>query len=164
MKRELIQNVKVQPYTSGAALDRTGFLSGVIGAVIGTAGALTLTITHSDDNSSYEAVTDKLVFPEKQTEGGTFTTEELGSGRRREYRHRPARSEELRENHRVRRCCYQHHAGRCAGRQARPARVRRAVPCRGFISLWVRPATRLPVPAPQRPRLRLPRRRSRNRK
>ena len=57
MKRELIQNVKVQPYTSGAALDRTGFLSGVIGAVIGTAGALTLTITHSDDNSSYEAVT-----------------------------------------------------------------------------------------------------------
>ena len=27
MKRELIQNVKVQPYTSGAALDRTGFLS-----------------------------------------------------------------------------------------------------------------------------------------
>ena len=78
MKRELIQNVKVQPYTSGAALDRTGFLSGVIGAVIGTAGALTLTITHSDDNSSYEAVTDKLVFPEKQTEGGTFTTEELG--------------------------------------------------------------------------------------
>lgn len=86
MKRELIQNVKVQPYTSGAALDRTGFLSGVIGAVIGTAGtagtagALTLTITHSDDNSSYEAVTDKLVFPEKQTEGGTFTTEELEVG------------------------------------------------------------------------------------
>ena len=63
MKRELIQNVKVQPYTSGAALGRTGFLSGVIGAVIGTAGALTLSITHSDDNSSYEAVTDKLVFP-----------------------------------------------------------------------------------------------------
>ena len=58
MKRELIQNVKVQPYTSGAALDRTGFLSGVIGAVIGTAGALTLTITHSDDYSSYVAVTD----------------------------------------------------------------------------------------------------------
>lgn len=80
MKRELIQNVKVQPYTSGAALDRTGFLSGVIGAVIGTAGALTLTITHSDDNSSYEAVTDKLVFPEKQTEGGTFTTEKLEVG------------------------------------------------------------------------------------
>lgn len=79
MKRELIQNVKVQPYTSGDALDRTGFLSGVIGAVIGTAGALTLTVTHSDDNSTFEAVTDKLVFPEKQTEGGTFTTEELAA-------------------------------------------------------------------------------------
>ena len=52
----------------------------IFGAVIGTAGALTLTITHSDDNSSYEAVTDKLVFPEKQTEGGTFTTEELEVG------------------------------------------------------------------------------------
>lgn len=77
MKRELIQNVKVLPYASGDAIDRTGFLSGVIGAVIGTAGALTLTITHSDDGTSYEAVTDKLVFPEKQTEGGTFTTEEL---------------------------------------------------------------------------------------
>lgn len=77
MKRELIQNVKVLPYTSGNAIDRTGFLSGVIGAVIGTAGALTLTVTHSDDDTDYVAVTDKLVFPEKQTEGGTFTTEEL---------------------------------------------------------------------------------------
>ena len=53
MKRELLQNVKVQPYTSGDALDRTGFLSGVIGAVIGTAGGLTLTVTHSDDNTTY---------------------------------------------------------------------------------------------------------------
>lgn len=77
MKRELLQNVKVQPYTSGDALDRTGFLSGVIGAVIGTAGELTLTVTHSDDNTTYVPVTDKLVFPDKQTEGGTFTTEEL---------------------------------------------------------------------------------------
>ena len=80
MKRELLQNVKVLPYTSGDAVDRTGFLSGVIGAKIGTAGALTLTVTHSDDNTSYVAVTDKLVFPEKQTEGGTFTTEELAVG------------------------------------------------------------------------------------
>jgi len=77
MKRELLQNVKVQPLTSGSAVERTGFLSGIIGAVIGTAGALTLTITHSDDGTTFEAVTDKLVFPEKQTDGGTFTTEEL---------------------------------------------------------------------------------------
>lgn len=77
MKRELLQNVKVQPYTSGSAIERAGFLSGILGAVIGTAGELTLTITHSDDGTIFEAVTDKLVFPDKQTEGGTYTLEEL---------------------------------------------------------------------------------------
>lgn len=77
MKRELLQNVKVQPLTADTAIDRTGFLSGIVGAVIGTAGELTLTITHSDDGETFVAVTDKLVFPEKQTEGGTFTTEEV---------------------------------------------------------------------------------------
>lgn len=75
MKRELLQNVKVQPITADTVIDRAGFLSGIVGAVIGTAGELTLTITHSDDGTSFDAVTDKLVFPEKQTEGGTFTTE-----------------------------------------------------------------------------------------
>lgn len=75
MKRELLQNVKVQPITADTVIDRTGFLSGIVGAVIGTAGELTLTITHSDDGTTFDAVTDKLVFPEKQTEGGTFTTE-----------------------------------------------------------------------------------------
>lgn len=80
MKRELLQNVKVLPYTSGEAIDRSGFLSGVIGAKIGTAGALTLTVTHSDDNSDFVPVTDVQVFPEKQTEGGTFTTEEMEVG------------------------------------------------------------------------------------
>lgn len=77
MKRELLQNVKVFPYTSGDAINRSGFLSGVIGAKIGTAGELTLTVTHSDNDSDYVPVTDVQVFPEKQTEGGTFTTEEL---------------------------------------------------------------------------------------
>lgn len=75
MKRELLQNVKVQPITADTVIDRAGFLSGIVGAVIGTAGELTLTITHSDDGTTFDAVTDKLVFPEKQTEGGTFTTE-----------------------------------------------------------------------------------------
>lgn len=80
MKRELIQNTKVQPYTSGDAIERTGFLSGVIGAVIGTAGALTVTVAHSDDRTTFENVTDVLVFPEKQTEGGVFTTDALAAG------------------------------------------------------------------------------------
>ncbi len=77
MKRELLQNTKVQPYTSGDAIERTGFLSGVIGAVIGTEGTLTLTIAHSDDGTTFEDVTDKRLFIEKQTEGGVFTTEAL---------------------------------------------------------------------------------------
>lgn len=70
MKRELLQNVKIQPYTSGDALDREGFLSAVIGAKIGTTGALTVTVTHSDDNSTFTAVTDTLVFPDKPTTQG----------------------------------------------------------------------------------------------
>lgn len=77
MKRELLQSVKVQPYTSGDVIERSGFLSGVIGAVIGTAGALTLTITHSDDGTTFETITDKQAFTEKHTKDGVFTTGEL---------------------------------------------------------------------------------------
>lgn len=77
MKRELLQNVRVQPYTSGNAIERTGFLSAVVGAVIGTAGALTLTITHSDDGNTFEAVKDEMVFPEKKTTEGAYTTDTL---------------------------------------------------------------------------------------
>ncbi|MCX4357046.1 MAG: hypothetical protein OSJ43_12625 [Oscillospiraceae bacterium] len=77
MKRTLLQNVKVQPYTSGTAIDREGFLSVIVAATIGTAGALTLTITHSDDGTDYTAVTDKQVFPEAPTKNGEFTTDTL---------------------------------------------------------------------------------------
>jgi hypothetical protein len=80
MKRELIQNAKVQPYTSGDAVERTGFLSAILGANIGTAGALTVTATHSDDGTTFVPVTDKLVFPEAPTVGGVFTTPALGVG------------------------------------------------------------------------------------
>lgn len=81
MKRELIQNTKVLPYTSGDAIDKAGFLSGVIGAVIGTEGALTLTVTHCDiADGTFVAVTDKQLFPEKQTTGGVFTTDTLKAG------------------------------------------------------------------------------------
>lgn len=80
MKRALLQNVKVQPYTSGAVIDKTRFLSAILGAVIGTAGTLTITATHSDDGTTFEPVTDKLVFPEKATTGGVFTTDTLEIG------------------------------------------------------------------------------------
>ena len=77
MKRELIQNVKVQPYTTGDALDRTGFLSAILGGVIGTAGELTVTVTHSDDGTTFEAVTDTKVFPDKDSENGAITIKDL---------------------------------------------------------------------------------------
>lgn len=54
MKRELIQNVKVTPYTSEVAIDRDGFLSAVLGVLVGTpTGSLTglavkLTVTECD--------------------------------------------------------------------------------------------------------------------
>jgi hypothetical protein len=80
MKRELLQNVIVQPYTSGAVIDRSGFLSAILGASIGTAGALTVTATHSDDGTTFVAVPDTLVFPEKKTAGGVYTTDALAVG------------------------------------------------------------------------------------
>lgn len=77
MKRELLQNTRVQPYTSGSAIERTGFLSAIVGAVIGTAGALTLTITHSGDGQTFEAVKDELVFLDKKSTDGTYTADAL---------------------------------------------------------------------------------------
>ena len=45
--------------------------------MIGTAGALTLTVTHSDDGTTFEDVKDKNLFIEKPTEDGAFTTESI---------------------------------------------------------------------------------------
>lgn len=73
MKRELIQNVEVRPYTSGDVIDRTDYLSAVIGAAVAAGGMVTVTAEHSDDGTTFEAVTDKLVFPEKTTENGVYT-------------------------------------------------------------------------------------------
>ncbi len=77
MKRSLLQNIKVQPYTSGAVIERRGFLSAVVAAVIGTAGTLTLTITHSDDGVTFVPVTDTNVFSETLTIDGVLTTDAL---------------------------------------------------------------------------------------
>lgn len=75
MKRELFQNVLAMPYTSGEAIIREGYLSAVIGAVVGAEGKLTVTIEHSDDGTTFVPVTDPLVFPEKKTEDGKFIFE-----------------------------------------------------------------------------------------
>lgn len=72
MKRNLFQNVTAIPYKSGEAINRTGFLSAVIGANVSSGAEVTITVTHSDDGETFEAVTDKLVFPDTQTEGGVL--------------------------------------------------------------------------------------------
>lgn len=78
MKRNLLQNVKVQPYASGDVIERTGFLSGILGAKIGTTGTLTLTVTHCDTaDGTFEAVPDERLFPDKKITGGVNNVEGL---------------------------------------------------------------------------------------
>jgi len=73
MKRELFQNITAIPYESGSAIDRTGFLSAVIGANVAASATLTVKVEHSDDGETFVPVTDEMVFPEKQTIGGEYT-------------------------------------------------------------------------------------------
>lgn len=72
MKRALIQSVKVTPYTSEDAINREGFLSGILAVKVGSPTgsptgspsglAVKLTITESDQrDSGYAPVKDKLV-------------------------------------------------------------------------------------------------------
>lgn len=83
MKRELLENVKVQPYTSGDAIDREGYLSAVLGVSLGAATGITtgitvkVTFTECDTESgSYTPVADKLVVPGKTTDDtGAVTIE-----------------------------------------------------------------------------------------
>lgn len=72
MKRQLFKNVKVQPYSSAAVIDRAGFLSGALGIKVAaptgspTAAKLTLTITECDtSDGSFVAVADKAVITDK---------------------------------------------------------------------------------------------------
>lgn len=73
MKRSLFQNITAIPYTSGDTIDRSGFLSAVIGANVASGATLTINAEHSDDGETFVPVTDKLVFPEVPTEGGEYT-------------------------------------------------------------------------------------------
>lgn len=83
MKRELLENVKVKPYTSDEAIDREGYLSAVLGVSLGAAtGAPTgitvkVTFTECDtEGGSYTPVADKLVVPGKTTDDtGAVTIE-----------------------------------------------------------------------------------------
>lgn len=83
MKRELLENVKVQPYTSGDAIDREGYLSAVLGVSLGAATGnptgITVKVTFTECDTecgSYTPVADKLVVPGKTTDDtGAVTIE-----------------------------------------------------------------------------------------
>lgn len=83
MKRELLENVKVQPYTSGDAIDREGYLSAVLGVSLGAATddttGITVKVTFTEcdtENGRYTPVADKLVVPGKTTDDtGAVTIE-----------------------------------------------------------------------------------------
>ena len=63
MKRELFQNVKAIPYTSGTVIDRTGFLSAVVAVSAVAAGNVKLAVTHADtSDGTFEAVTDERLL------------------------------------------------------------------------------------------------------
>ena len=76
MKRNLFQNVLVMPCKSGDVIDREGYLSAVVGAVVSSGGSMTVTVEHSDDGETFVPVTDERVFTDQQTEGGKFTFKE----------------------------------------------------------------------------------------
>lgn len=81
MKRELLQNVKVIPYTSGEILDRRGFLSAVIGIKVSnitgdpdTCKAI-LKIEHGDSvTGAFTPVTDEMIALGKTTMSETAGT------------------------------------------------------------------------------------------
>ena len=76
MKRNLIQNVKAIPYTSGEVIDRTGFLSAVVAVSALAAGNVKLAVTHADaSDGTFEAVTD-----ERLVMGGTDEAKDLKTG------------------------------------------------------------------------------------
>lgn len=72
MKRNLFQNITAIPYASGDAIDRTGFLSAVLGFNAASAASVTVKVEHSDDGTAFVPVTDGLVFPETQAKGGEY--------------------------------------------------------------------------------------------
>lgn len=76
MKRELIQNVKVIPYTNGDAIDREGFLSAVCAVKAAAAGDMTVAVTHSDTaTGTFENVPDACLFV-----GGGASASDLKAG------------------------------------------------------------------------------------
>lgn len=63
MKRALFNGSKVLPYTSGDAIDRSGFLSAVLAVKAAAKGEVSVAVTHCDtQGGSYTAVDDPRLF------------------------------------------------------------------------------------------------------
>lgn len=81
MKRELLQNVKVIPYTSGEVLDRSGFLSAVLGIKVSSVTGdpdtckVILKIEHGDSAAGdFTSVTDEMIALGETTMSETIGT------------------------------------------------------------------------------------------
>ena len=88
MKRMLLENVQVAPYTSGDAIDREGFISAILGIQLGaptgtpTGIAVKVVLTECDtETGSYTPATDKLVPLDKALdETGAFSVDTDAAG------------------------------------------------------------------------------------
>lgn len=87
MKRELLQNVKVTPYTSEDVIDREGFLSAVLGVLVGkptgtpTGIKVKVTFTESDEESgSYTPIADKKLVIDHTIDEGVLELETDAAG------------------------------------------------------------------------------------
>ena len=83
MKRAIFENVLVTPYTAGAVIDRSNFLSAIAAASVTAAGDLTLTVTHCDtaDGTFVPANDMRLEANDRGTftEDGVITVEGLAA-------------------------------------------------------------------------------------
>ena len=74
MKRALIQNVKVMPYTLETAIDREGYLSAILAASVTEGTTAKVSVTHCDtEGGEYKAVPDEFIVVGKDEASFTAT-------------------------------------------------------------------------------------------
>ena len=74
MKRALIQNVKVMPYTLETAIDREGYLSAILAASVTEGTTAKVSVTHCDtEGGEYKAVPDDFIVVGKDEASFTAT-------------------------------------------------------------------------------------------
>lgn len=77
MKRELFENVRVIPGGTGVAIDRTGFLSAVLGISVKKADTLKIKVEHADTSTgTFEVLDDPFVCVESSLEDVAVNADE----------------------------------------------------------------------------------------